>query len=228
MKEIIIIIILSIASQLLLGQNDSTNSSGNESETVSVKNDRMYKLFLEQNDEEIKQLFKLNIIGLNQLAPLIAYEHKLGKSFSSETSLSILSTTRINSYYQFNGTRSSSIIFGYGHSVSGYQMFKYYYNLNRRERLGKNINGFSGNYFAVQVGAIYIYNGMGYLRNYNILQFDFTYGIQRKIGNIGFIEPSVSLFFRQDNYDYFNIIPTVNLEMGFSFESFSKLDRILK
>lgn len=112
----------------------------------------------------------------------------------------------------------------------GYEMIKFYHNFNRRQRLGKPINGFSGNFFAVQFGAIYIHDEIFYQQDINyefLFEVDVTYGIQRRIGNIGYIEPSVSLFFRPDQNDI-TTRASFNLEMGFAFDTFSNLDRMLK
>lgn len=227
MKKLWLLILLCFIVKILQGQNDSTLNY-TEPDSLLIKYDRIYKIFLEQSNVPVKHLFKFNIIGLSQVAPLFSYEQKIGKSFSSETAIGFGSASTQSELARNYGYERNTI-FGSGYFVGGFEMIKYYHNLNRRQRLGKNINGFSGNYFAVQLGAIYIHSNNFFISTDEsvIYQADVTYGIQRRIGNIGFIEPSVSVFFRQENGNS-NVFPSLNLEMGFAIDSFSHLDKMFK
>jgi hypothetical protein len=228
-KKILFIVALCLISTIIFCQNDTSQTHANNIDSLFVKYDRIYRLFLEQNNQEVKHLFKINFIGLNQLAPIFAFEQKLGKNFSFETSVGLGSTSKLDQFSTIYGFKDRSIL-EYGFYVSVYEMIKYYYNFNRRQRLGKIINGFSGNFLAVQLGGIYIHDEIFYQRKIDhelLLEIDLTYGIQRRIGNIGYIEPSVSLFLISDQGGIITRT-SFNLEMGFAFDSFSNLDRMIR
>ncbi len=227
MRKLFYISILAFIVTALAGQTDSTSTVETSLDSLNVKYDRIYKLFLEQNNQETRHLFKFNIIGLSQLAPLLCYEQKIGKSFSLVTSLGLGSTSKLEASSTLYGYSNKSM---FGYYASGYEMIRYYYNINRRERLGKNTNGFSGNFFALQVAGVYIHDNVFIPREVDhevFYEADISYGIQRRIGNIGFIEPSASLFLRPENGSMVARF-SINLEMGFAIDSFSNLDRMLK
>ncbi|SNR69551.1 hypothetical protein [Hymenobacter mucosus] len=74
---------------------------------------------------------------------------------------------------------------------------RYYYNLNKRIRLGKSANNFSANYFSLALGTSYGKRGYGtpLTTNDNLLRGDAVrasiaalYGIQRRLGRYGFVD----------------------------------------
>ena len=231
MKKLYILFILTCSIKALTGQTDTVIVPESVQTTQMAQQDRIYRLFMEQNNQDIKRLFKFNIIALSQIAPVFSYEQKLWKCFSIETSINMGSAFDLESRYSPTFIAREVSDYGNGFYVGGFQMIKYYYNLKRRERLGKNTNGFSGNYFAVQVAGIFMH--YDHLFNYRYEnnkinpEFDLTYGMQRRIGNIGYIEPSTSLFLIPKDNGLL-VMPSINLEMGFAIDSFSNLRRMLK
>ena len=236
-KVMTIIILITIGVQYGKSQNDTIFQEEGQVIQSDEKYDRVYKLFIEDRDREIKHLWKVDLVNLSLLIPNIGIEHKIGKNFSSDT---YLKGGFLNaSTYYFNIDHFYQINLGIGVR----QMFKYYYNLKRRERLAKRTNGFSGNYLAVSFNASYtkynIYTSnyysditLYYTTNYGVGIF---YGIQRRIGNIGYIEGfagmsvnrniiSINDKFEHQSLDNFSL----GIKAGFAIDSFKNLKRMLK
>ncbi|MDJ0364382.1 hypothetical protein QMK33_04405 [Hymenobacter sp. H14-R3] len=82
-------------------------------------------------------------------------------------------------------------------------MGRYYYDLERRRRRGKDAGSFSGNYFAVALGAglgrhtrdtpFYYYFPSNALSNKGLADFAMLYGLQRRLGRLGFIDANLGL-----------------------------------
>jgi hypothetical protein len=230
--------LICFSANTLICQTDTLQTADNN----NVSHDRYYKLFNEKPDHEIKHLFKINLSPLLVRRPTIAFEQKLGKNFSCETSVSYERYSYLlffSDAFLFMDEDKYDKYYPNGHSFRGYETIKYYYNLNSRRLIhGKHTNGFEGNYFAVQMSAIYVNsgdqlnkNGTPLLKdNYYFTFLGFTYGLQRRIGNIGYIEPSIyfdALF--KSNFEHppvFNL--GLKLKIGFAIESISNLHYMLK
>jgi hypothetical protein len=253
-------------------QTDSVTTSKERPDSVEVKYDRIYKLFIEENNQEIRHLWKVDLVSLRINILNLSYEQKIGNCFSSETELifgySLQSKYDYDPYdygyhFIYDKFKLRTSINKYapivsnlmnGIRIGGTEKIKYYYNLNRRVQKGKNINGFTGNYFSIHLSAQYGYgykisydyypDNYYYRKSYTIYNdYDFVYGfgigygLQRRIGNIGFFEPSISIIssscndfkFNMDDFInsmYLNIAGNINI--GFSIESVSSLKRMLK
>lgn len=242
---IVLLILAFLSFHQVYSQTDTITTTKAEPDSIDVKYDRVYKLFVEENQQEIKHLFKLDLVLIGLLRPTLAYEQKMGKNFSFEANL-ILSyrhlvydtnnSSKLWASYQFNNSDLQSI------RVGSYQMVKVYYNYKRRERLGKNTNGFSGNYFALKLSESYIlidnfYSKESSSNNYPEHIYSvfpgITYGIQRRIGNIGYGEFSMDFYFRElairsDNTDFPDLNLGLSLKLGFAIESISSLKHMLK
>jgi hypothetical protein len=209
------VILVFISVNVVIGQNDSIK-----------KLDQKKRYFKVNENDEIKHLFKVNLTPLIIYRPTIAFEQKIGKNFSFETSLSVEKYARLFFMSEIFIMDENKIPrYPKGFSVRGYQMFKYYYNYRYREMLGKIINGFSGNYIAIQLKTIYakskgVNNYWGDEDSY----FSFvglSTGFQRRIGNFFYINPSAFLDIAiKSNFE----TPPVfhlgfKLKMGFAIES---------
>jgi hypothetical protein len=245
MKNLFFIWLVCYYANALFGQTDSLTKSVGETDLTHIKHKRIYKLFVEGSNHEIKHLFKINISPLIILRPTIAFEQKLGKNFSSETSISY----KRCSYLYFvsdlflvimnmDSESYNSPVYPNGSSFRGYQMIKYYHNLNARQIFGQNTNGFTGNFFAAQLLVIYAnsgternYDGTPFRKeNYYFTFYGFSYGFQQRIGNIGYFEPSLYLdiLYKTDfeNLPFFTF--GAKFKMGFAIESVNSLGKMLK
>ena len=80
---------------------------------------------------------------------------------------------------------------------------RYYYDLERRRRKGKNAGSFSGNYLAVAVGAglgrhtrdtpFYYYFPADGSANKGLAEVALLYGLQRRLGRRGFVDANLGL-----------------------------------
>lgn len=228
MKKLFILILLAFWALLTsYSQTDSLSVIQSSAADSVEKYDRVYKLFIEDRDAEIKHLWKINLIQFALLEPNIGFEQRIGKNFSSATSLKI-GIAWID-FYDKARQESSGLISTVGISLQ--QEFRYYYNLNRRALLGKRVNGFSGNYFSLHLLVA--------IRNSTVSNdlrggagTALIYGLQRRIGNIGYIEafggPAVLNAYSSTSQSSWYITPFLGIRAGFAIDSFSNLKRMLK
>jgi hypothetical protein len=140
-----------------------------------------------------------------------------------------------------NWTRDGGIEFALNPNLE----LKYYYNRARRESLGKNVIGFSADYFLVgfsytmtddkvyfsnQLGEKHISGGSEALTDnyYSFTSLRVMYGIQRKIGNMAYAD----FAFGGEQHDFRDfgrtkIIPTLKVKLGFALsrEQFKRFSR---
>ncbi len=244
MKNFLLLILFIYTAINATAQADTIVIIKTDTVFVQEKHDLMYKSFVENRGEGTNHLWKINLIDVGLLRLNVGYEHRLGKSWSVEGYLSYGEKAELY--------RRSQGAFGFvsGNRLEFEQIFKYYYNLNRREKLGKKSYGFRGNYFATS----FWFEGF----EDNTICTDSTdapqverknlgikYGIQRRIGNLGYIEFYVGLYYRWESieysfntgfsvpsqwwteYDnYFN--PVLGIRVGFAIDSFGSLRRMIK
>jgi hypothetical protein len=148
---------------------------------TAEKYDTVYKLFLKEKEQAVRHLWKINLTDLTILTPNLGFEQRMGKNWSSE------------SYLKFGAIALDDCRGLLSHWEANQQL-KFYYNLNRRERHGKNTNGFSGNYLSLDFYAgeqRHPKPGFGNTTLVDAVSCFGTglhYGLQRKIGNIGYLE----------------------------------------
>lgn len=123
----------------------------------------------------------------------LAYEHKVGKA-AGWTVLGEVSPAL--TYYRPESSRSGQSRLGLRTQLAG----RYYYNLERRLRLGRNTSNFSANYVTVALGS-----GVGrqaretsafFIRpNGRLVGADVSvlYGLQRRLGRYGFIDANIGV-----------------------------------
>lgn len=242
-----------LLSLKIIAQTDSIFVERDDSITQINPDDKIYRLFIEDKTREIRHLFKVNLISLSLVNLNIGYEQRLGRNWSSDTYLGfgnpdqgILSYETIK-WYSENGIQPYA--FGVGLS----QDIKFYYNLQRRQRLGKRYRGFSGNYFGLRIGGYYSLSKLktdsyDASTSYRNAGANLIYGLQRRIGNIGY----VAIFTGIGGYYYYSraeiteiieydpenriIIledleftgPFIGISAGFAIDSFKNLRRMLK
>lgn len=217
---------------------------------------RLIKYFMAEK-EETKQLFKFDLIQYALFRPNIAYERKIKNNLNAELAF-------LFGAYQYSGYDN--------HIVSSELMLfaptadlKYYHNLKQRKEMGRNTNGFSGNFISFGMGSYFFKysneyykenkNG-GLINNYqrigeindhlpynNTLKKENTtvwrnkkyapnesiafirvgYGIQQRIGNIGYVATDFN-FGVGTNYDMSRLylMPEFSIKAGFAISSFKK------
>lgn len=221
-------------------QPDTLISSIGIPDSIDIKYDRAYKLFVEKKPYEIKHLFKLNLFNVNLLAPGITYEQKLTKNISAEAYLYIsyakllFANTELTNFKETDLSDKSGMAC---YSTGGYQMIKFYHNFNRRKLLDKNTNGFSGNYFSLKVSEHYSFIDLKDYQNSSVFNGDrirsylvpgIAYGMQRRIGNIGYAEISLTANLSSVSHWNFGLEKGITIKIGFSIESVSSLKMMLK
>jgi hypothetical protein len=224
------------------------------SQTDTMDN-KYYKIFIEDQEKEVKQLWKMNLIGFNVLSPNCGLELKLGKKWSSDTYAKLGSDIEFQSDTDvIIGSKSFLVM-----ELS--QQIKYYFNLQRREKLGKKTNGFTGNYFSLFFFAKineYDYKELIETRkayaSADIFLYGagLTYGLQRRIGNIGYFEvfAGMKYLFKEvpekitetkntvDGKDFYKydikkstsqtLVPTIGIKAGFAIDSHANFKRMFK
>ena len=138
----------------------------------------------------------------------LAYERKLGRPAWSV--LGEVSPAFLHSYGSYLSVRTQ---------LAG----RYYYNLERRIRQGRNAGNFSANYLSLTLGTSFgrvsdgpfsqniIYGGQ-----FARTQLALLYGLQRRLGKRGFIDANVGLAKTLTHQSYYNenLFITVGLRVG--------------
>ena len=225
-KTCLIFLCLSIS---VFAQNDSVMIPGHQ--TTPEKYDSIYKKYVKDKEEEIRHIWKINLADAGLVKPAIGYEQKIGKNWSSDSYLKV-------------GLPWKAGLYSFDLEWEVSQQLKYYYNLNRREKLGRRTNGFSGNYIAINLFAGENCDPKPGFEKDVLIDKDSYYGIglnfgmQRRIGRMGFIEPYIGITYQHshpetfdDEIDLFNfkyprnlypwtITPVFGIRAGFNLETF--------
>jgi len=247
MKKLCYIILL-ILSLNTVAQTDTIVITKTDTVFVQEKQDLMYKFFVENRVKETNHLWKLSFIDLALVKPNVGYEHRLGRSWSVEGFASAGNIGNVELEFEGSGIVPQLM------DISAFvmeieQQFKYYYNLTRRKKLGKRADGFRGNYLASSFWYKYStrpstndyhsyseHLSRGYQYNAGI-----KYGLQRRIGNIGYLDFYVGAYYRWQSIkgfsfedgEYFTIkdnrvVISVGVKAGFAMDSFENLKRTTK
>jgi hypothetical protein len=213
---------------------------------------RLYKFLVESKETEIKHLWKVNLIDFGLERANITYEQRLSKSWNVEGYLSYgnnwkPSAIEMDFEFLHHNVRYTPQV-GEGATLELEQLFKYYYNLHRREQHGKKTNGFSGNYFATSILFNHNNNPVNLDTDTDMGEscwnFDLgiRYGIQRRIGNLGYYELYAGISYRwesvvydprlvsNDTWSVHNDYPLLmlGLKVGFAVDTFDNLRKMIK
>lgn len=229
---LIITIYLTLFSLSAMGQGTRIEYGEDTINNVG-KYDRIYQMVSEQK-VDVNTLIKFDAVQWGQIQPSITIEQRLWNDFTIEPNITMSS---------LDWSRDGGIDFALNPNVE----LKYYYNRARRERLGKNVIGFSADYFLV--GFSYtLTDDKGFFayqltENHITLEggeesltkdyYSYTalramYGIQRKIGNMAYAD--VAFGIEQHDFRDFGrakIMPTFKIKLGFALsrEQFKRLSR---
>jgi hypothetical protein len=211
-----------ISTLLSFSQSDTILVSSGVKDSIDIKYDRIYKLFIQDKSHDVRHLWKVNLLQLSYLPLNLAYEQKIGNKWSNETYLGISP----NFYFIPDYT-------SYEYYILLEDRIKYYYNLTRRERLGKNTGGFSGNYLGIG-GALKGREWSSFNAEYHYPSIDYIsflyYGLQRRIGNIGYFEMYIGVGHQINikNSPHEGLYWDMTLRLGFAIESMAELKRMLR
>jgi hypothetical protein len=235
------------------GQSDTTYYNYNDTCIATSVNqyDKLLRHIIPDKTEVTKQ-FKVDLLRLSLVQPNLSFETKLKNNITLEIE-GILgeSTYRKEGYYHHHKLlgvpipdKGSLIYF----ALSGDTRF--YHNINRRIRKGKNTNGFSGNYFSTGLtikmafydtdiwhinsyGGLYTYpeieknktmTSLGKMHaTQSIGYFNLGYGIQRRIGNIGFWGTECKIGIGTNkHFETLYYAFELNARVGFAISSFKR------
>lgn len=156
------------------------------------KYDQIFSL-LSSEKTKINTIYKFNAVDWGQLQPSFSLETSLTPNLSIEPGFRLINF----------GVKNET---GLKYLVEPSFISKYYYNFKRREKLGRETNGFSGNYFFAGFVMPFSDNYDWYsqhLENSYFLYADSPeedhrtlysgnlqvgYGIQRRLASIGYID----------------------------------------
>lgn len=234
MKQLKILILAIIIPTATFAQTETVTIEECETDTIIDNCNNLLKYFIVEN-EETKRLFKLNAVDWATLNPSFAYEQKLSRSISFELEAKVF-LRDYNTYKVDLITHQEENTSFYYSPISEFNLdFRYYYNQNKRVEKGKQANGLVGDYLFIGTGlglgnSIINYNDPNYKYNNTKRYCAKTgYGVQRRIGNIGYIDLRLGLM-----GNYYNTLEEINIEdryklsafldikIGFGFKSFKR------
>lgn len=233
MKKNVLFLILLFLFKSAFGQ-DSTQITFTEEPDTLVKQrfiDRYENVFMTKMPS--RHMFKLNMsfnpanaqdfnpIDIQHLTYEVGYEYKVLPAFS--IGLNVAGT---NPYYFDNG-RFRGIL-------SGNVQLRWYYDMKKRIREGKNANNFSGNFIGAVVEKRLRYDW----EKTTLLSIGIEFGFQRRFLNHGRVEFGVGIFYQQYADGFFedegfttgrnvsDFIITTRTNLGLAFGDWKRAKRI--
>jgi len=202
----LISLIIFFCSNAILGQDDTIIKQDTNQIIAALKQKQQY---LNENLHEEKNLFKLfayPIIVTTEkekyagFASMLAYERKLGTSFS------LMYSSQASIYYIDGNTI---------YNISGNIDFRYYYSMKKRIRQQIGANNFHGNYFALALDDFY-YSEKGFGISMDGPWNEYYYS--------SFLKPKIQLMCgiqrRISNWAYYDLAPYVNYDTFLSHFSY--------
>jgi hypothetical protein len=190
-KKLVALLILNLGIIFFAAAQEQTTTQTTEevkSDTSSSSTESRWRNLI-TNDVDEKSLIKLDVIPFFNYGAGVGYERRLGNANSPF------------SFYTYGEAYADNITTSKYASLKNYLNsfrvlantgVRYYYNKNSRIRKGKNANSFSSNYFGLNVYGDYATSGN---REYGSKSYagasGVNYGIQRRLGKIGFIDWNV-------------------------------------
>lgn len=239
-KRIVTTLLAGLPAFAAYSQTDSVKVEfSQEKVTTANKIEEALCDVLTRREKSEKDLWKFNLIGTFLGGFNIAYEIKIIPKWSCN----IQSITDFSKQYRLS---SLGILTSLNRNAVFEQdlnfQLRYYYNSGRRIRLGKK-SGFSGNYFGLALNNQYTFsrnNPWEYIGNADSFIYDirmdwithsnsflnslnFIYGIQRKIGRVGYIDGSLGLGLKVENVifihkNYHGQYSSKHSSLGFAFQ----------
>ncbi len=256
--KIITLVLLLIITKNSIAQNDSvtyTESVDTSITTTVNQYDKLLKYFIAEKTD-VDRLFKVDLFQLAQGRINLSFEKKISKNVSYHIGNEI-SLQRVGNY----GYKAQSSLMGSGLDILMYILdadLRYYHNIDKRAKKGKNTIGFSANYFSFGLSANIFYFDNNYSidkygslynknSNYPLNQdTDYTtpkiifrtkkhipnesiffakvgYGLQRRIGKLGYFETGIKLGVGANkSFTKLYLMPEVNVKAGFAISSLKR------
>lgn len=186
------------------------------------KYDRLYQV-VSESKVDVNTLIKIDAVQWGQVQPSLTMEQRIWKDATLEPSATFSSLD----WSQAEGIRFA---------ITPDVCLKYYFNRARRERLGKNVIGFSADYLSVGFAYTYtddkvFYNnelGKSYITldngesdlegdHFSYYNWYVLYGIQRRFGKVAYIDVAGGVernYFGE--YGTSKVIPIIKIKIGFS------------
>ena len=214
-KKIFIALLMGFTAITAYSQTDSVKIEYSQEKLIKAnKLDEAICDILTKREKRDKDIWKFNLLGTFFGGFNISYERKIARKWSlnahSVTNFdgSVGKTFRTFSIFdQFFYNPYSSYRNNRFEQKLSFEL-RCYYSIDKRERLGKK-TGFSGNYFGLSLMNTYnnaYYNDtyFGYGRQYNTFQnsLNLIYGIQRRIGRVGYIDASAGFGYGLESSRY--------------------------
>lgn len=224
-KKIILTGVYSVGALLLLAQNDNADSTLTNTQSLVP-----FSEIRKSETNNKKGILKFNVLGTMLNGLDVSYERKIAPKWSlNVSSLTSFQVPAKNSYIfarsDWASTRYTWNTIDFAQNFS-FQV-RYYHNLERRKRLGKNTH-FSGNYFAFETSVGYHrYNNSVFpfiistnSGNNFVYSASFLYGIQRQIGKRAYFDANVGIGVRHYQLEHLNenyVVPSVKVGVGIAF-----------
>jgi hypothetical protein len=211
----IVILVILFTSGKGFAQTETQTITESTADTIENDYDKLLRYFLVEK-EEIKRLFKFNIVEWAQFNPTISLEQKVGywSSFELEFLIAPAYKTYTDQEVKILIVDDNLLLSDIDAKYTDIQLnldYRFYLTKKRRERFGKLTNGFTGAFFLVGGGISFdnkisnnpisqstyqLVDDSGLLSdikqqyyNYDIsYKFRSGLGYQRRIGKIGYIE----------------------------------------
>lgn len=224
MKQLKTLILALIIPFISYAQEETVTIAECEIDTTVNEYDKLLKYFLVEK-EEVKRLWKANMVEWAQFHPSISFEQNLG--YWSSFELDFLIEPAYKKYndkeFEFILLNSELLLSDIEAKYTNIQLnleYRCYITKKRRERLGKTTNGFSGSFLFVGGGIAFddkrtnnpisqehnrtASNKVEIIENtmQNYYGYDFSYnfksglGYQRRLGKIGYIELKCGIRYR--------------------------------
>ena len=242
MKTTVYIILFFSVCMNAFAQTDTIYIVKTDTVFVPENRDILYKQFIADKGVETNHMWKLNLADFAFFSMNLGYEQKIGRMWSTEgyvryglTGGSVKRADIYNNYIAFLKSADTEL------------QLKYFYDMNRRNRLGKRTYGFSGNYISGSLwytffeGDPFIVNNATLKKNRHNYSIGLKYGIQRYIGNLVYFDGFAGVFYNweQKKYSPYNPYPgggptsfwdeylywVIGIRIGFGIDSFKNLGK---
>jgi hypothetical protein len=220
-KNIILVIISIITISFnfrVLSQEDSAliENTTEPIEQSDLLQKRKYQ-YLDNNFREEKSIIKLGILPIdfiNRNQDLDPFTSNLNLIFCFEKKLTpSLSIINIEGYKSID-----KMAIGYEFLYSDIGL-RYYYTMNKRIKDSTGVSNFHGNYFSVKIEewvkyrtSAYKYSGPEPERFVFDPYLNLSWGIQRRLGKLGFVDIGPSIRFNKTKFEF-----GINLYIGLGF-----------
>lgn len=223
-----------LISSTLFAQDDIVIEYGVDTTMSEGKYDRIYQV-VSEDKVTLNTLIKFDAVQWGQIHPGITVEQRIWKDIIVEPSFTVSSA---------EWSRTEGIKYAITPDIT----LKYYFNRARRERMGKNIIGFSGDYISAGLNysitddrSFYYYQisdsyiDLPVLADqsitddlYHYYSWHVLYGLQRRFGKVAYVDVAGGIernYFGDDGMS--KVLPTIRIKIGFALsrEQFKRFTR---